>query len=100
MSKHTPGKWQKGPALMRMMSHAITAPSKQNPLLRVIVAHVEQQNDRDTGDAEDAANASLIEAAPEMLDALRRISNCEYLTDEVGDLALIDALIAKAEGRS
>lgn len=58
-------------------------------------------NDCDTEALPDRANAALIAAAPEMLSALHLIgmsAGWQYLSYETRDI--IEAVIAKAEGRS
>lgn len=47
---------------------------------------------------ENLANAALIAAAPEMLEALKYARR--FLKPEGADLSFIDAAIAKAEGRN
>jgi hypothetical protein len=93
-----------------MMSHTIVAKSQRNPELKGIVAHVEQQNDIDSGETEDAANAALLAAAPEMLAILKELVEYRIPKDERAECIqrsaalhsdICDAMriIARAEGR-
>lgn len=99
MSKHTPGPW-KAEDLNNMGGAIVTAGSRE----------VARTWGYDMADM--AANARLIAAAPEMLDALkaaqsRLCEHCPGYRDDLGQigdhtdecLAAINA-IAKAEGRS
>jgi hypothetical protein len=95
MSTHTPGPWH-----VSELDYRTIGPRRivgqgtmgEMPQLQA-VARVTERMD------ETAANARLIAAAPELLAALK---SCIEICDRecIGDLTLIHAAIAKAEGRS
>jgi hypothetical protein len=97
MAGHTPGPWLLVDSPhKREYSHWITAPQRQDLLIAaVLTGHVEQD-----------ANAKLIAAAPELLDALKDAVQTarnyyQLFHDETWQARLVkwDAAIAKAEGR-
>jgi hypothetical protein len=98
MSKHTPGPWK---AVIR---------SNQSGVRNCFVtneAHTKRffQAPGDRGVVEaDVANAHLIAAAPDLLAALRNITECAEAGDDGCNMDLwieqARAAIAKAEGRS
>ena len=100
---HTPGPWQAVKSFDPDFSFAICA--QPHPALRGfthIIAGI-----RETDDAEAAeANARLIAAAPELLEALKTLDNIErgmqgWHEDAKANVwARARAAIAKAEGRS
>lgn len=98
MSKHTPGKW--------VVAHrgfegkpTVVAHRAGRPCTIALLESGKRE--------EDAANARLIAAAPELLDTLKRAAiDLTKKLEERGELAdsdtiaLIHAVIAKAEGQS
>lgn len=90
-AKHTPGPWRA--TLVNDTGWAVGPNTADGP---DYVADVHMLT---TGrsDEDSAANARLIAAAPELLDALRALVSTERPWDEVHDQAL--RAIAKAEGR-
>lgn len=92
-TKHTPGPWEA----------IIIKPSKRDQVGTAMVRAggslaIECSHSGDTF-AESAANARLIAAAPEMLAALKIVSNYNISpSPSPGVLRLVDAAIAKAEG--
>jgi len=89
-AKHTPGPWGVTPGDGR---YIVGAAGDE------VIASVEGQNQ-----AVDEANALLIAAAPELLDALRKSARAlkgahrnTYIQDAIN---AVEAAIAKAEGRS
>ena len=97
-AQHTPGPWlpYKGPMNMD---------GGLNPFFRGIVALLKHSGedddvvvilDRNESAADYEANANLIAAAPELLQALIRVKHDLEYTDDYGDE--LDALIAKATG--
>lgn len=88
MSRYTPGPWQYQAPLKILDANG-------QPLMLIALAHAQY--------ATDEANAHLISAAPELLDALRQWKFAE----ETGDDAELenarhsrDAAIAKAKGEA
>lgn len=91
--KHTPGPWtveqcEQFPSLAKIVG-------PQRVELELSAFALSEQ--------EEMSNARLIAAAPEMLEALRAVAKTDGVRDlKVGGVsiqALIDAAIAKAEGR-
>lgn len=88
---HTPGPWMTG-------GYTVTA---NNGNLLVAKLYREQK----LQDAESDANARLIAAAPDMMEALKRIQAAfaaptEWTSKIATEMAGVRAAIAKAEGRS
>lgn len=121
MTKHTPGPWTKGgdcedwgvspPRNVSLASsQPITAKGRKDPVCYIVQRDKREYGD---GDAEFDANADLIAAAPQLLDAVRDYAGAlEFFAkkdEREGDreganlkrltLARIDAIIAAAEGR-
>lgn len=106
MSKHTPGQWEIIPQSIggSIIAHPFETSQQLNPTgLRLIC----QMWQRGSSLAEDQANASLIAAAPELLEALKEARRyvvgayeCAFPDDSENAAVLvdIDAAIAKAEG--
>lgn len=104
MSKHTPGPWvvEERPPNMRVIFAGLTTDRRPAPCVLM--------------DGDQEANAHLIAAAPEMLEALKVVTDTliEWLprlrgqreAEEMsrayvaGQIAMAQAAIAKAEGRS
>ena len=76
-TKHTPGPW-------RVFEHSwcdtsIGAPGTSNAICRLDINHATEES-QEADEAQMAANARLIAAAPELLEALQRLSaQCERL---------------------
>ena len=74
---HTPGPW-------RVLEHSwcdtsIGAPGTSNAICRLDINHATEES-QEADEAQMAANARLIAAAPELLEALQRLSaQCERL---------------------
>lgn len=98
MSKHTPGPWtindaRDGQSVLFQIESSVQADKPE-----VIVAMLDDGN---TSVSEQRANAHLIAAAPELLDAVKDLRDylAEYEPDG-GELAQrVAQIIAKAEGR-
>ena len=96
-ARHTPGPWRTGAgACHTVYGHAVGRPRTSDPVVA---------NCYSTGDnsKEDAANARLIAAAPDLLEALRRahLVTCptvDPIHHTCGGCS-ISAAIAKAEGK-
>ena len=107
-TQHTPGPWIiDSEGIITDLSGRVIAPLVHGhnvPSLAFPRGSGQYQAEDDGG----AANARLITAAPEMLDALRLALTCldaaadgrlEDVKDEIGGTAnIVDAIIAKAEG--
>jgi hypothetical protein len=88
MSKHTPGPWV---AVSRTNAHIdIEAPKQHGYVARHVAS---------TGHGNHEANARLITAAPELLEALKRIRATGVFVGAIAQ-EMMDEAIAKAEGRS
>ena len=99
LSKHTPGPWEvrwqrKNPAHMHFVIDALHPTPTGEPQRYVA------SSERFTNPDNALADAHLIAAAPEMLEALKALRNVDYNTFEELDqlLSLADKAIAKAEG--
>jgi hypothetical protein len=99
MSKHTPGPWQVGDELEGLWVY--TDPNQN------VICDVVGRNDPHIMTDEDYANAHLIAAAPEMLDALSvarvalKLRIKKDATDgELSALLLIEDVISKAKGNT
>lgn len=99
-TKHTPGPWTKDSALIRGTYASIIAQSTTSKA-KCIIAHI----DSPLGKGEAEANAHLIAAAPELLNACKlaqglldglAMANIYRLGTVYNDLTVI---IAKAEGK-
>lgn len=95
MSKHTPGPWEVGDGSDRNLfcgSGDILGKTKRG---RAVIARV------NPGLKDYEANARLIAAAPEMLEALIHVRNVFPMARWADDTrAMIKAVIDKAEGRT
>lgn len=97
MSAHTPGPWRwVGPFL-----DASDLVSDHGPIIEY--QSYEGQSFAGTSDAQDEANARLIAAAPELLEALREVMAevedcCAVPADEWDFVAKVRTAIAKATG--
>jgi len=94
MSKHTPGPWIERGYNVRVRNGryiAYTGPSHTPP----------SEYPKQCAE-EDKANARLIAAAPELLEALQRLRNAEKSPREewVAAIAHAEQIIAKAKGES
>ena len=93
--KHTPGPWHYG-------GHTNIYAYYQRELLHSRVVACVPAAEVDGGKKERQANARLIAAAPDLLDALNRVmqewNERKHLT--LATRQAIDAAISKAEGRS
>lgn len=88
-ARHTPGPWRVGDA----GSTVFGAPGSR-PLMVASITH------RIVPDATQRANARLIAAAPEMLDALRLVlRQGEAIHPDMSTLSYVREAIAKAEGQ-
>jgi hypothetical protein len=93
MSKHTPGPWEATIGFVRAKDRgAICKMAHNSPI----------QYEATMGSIEDNSNALLISAAPELLDALKRI--VESYDGIAGTISLdsylaAERIIAKTEGR-
>lgn len=94
MAQHTPGPWHAYPADYQ------GGPADLHPIFVVgpsefhTVAQVRAGNEDDDLPAQTAANARLIAAAPDLLDALKYAR--WFLNEKRSNTALVDAAIAKA----
>lgn len=93
-TQHTPGPWWETESGIRdrggLICHTISPQRYPGQ---------EDRFERET--IERAANKNLIAAAPELLEALKIARDyAAYAQAEPNDLALIDAALAKAEGKS
>lgn len=104
MSKHTPGPWRSSP----YQNNDDPTPTGCWEIHALTCKHVATTFSSDVPDAAAEANANLIAAAPEMLEALkdvlRRIADSDAWwigAKEKGglDAQMIVAAITKAEGR-
>jgi hypothetical protein len=100
-AKHTPGPWElEAFKVDGMLLFQITAPNGSGPGGNLILddASIEGETDE-----EQIANARLIAAAPELLEALKRMDHTltahGHVDSGTGLHSLIIAAIAKAEGR-
>lgn len=105
MSKHTQGPWVvgRGATVYGADGYEI-ADAAQGPHLHASHtgadghwastpnAHIERDED------EELANANLIAAAPELLEACKACVSAQYLNAHIRALNLANAAIAKAEG--
>lgn len=96
MSKHTPGPWigagpSFGDPLPRYINEIVTVDENDDGFAETIC-----RLPFDYLDAENEANALLIAAAPDLLDALQSLVN--HLTDD--DYEIARAAIAKATGET
>lgn len=105
MSKHTKGPWVVGPEFTDLMAcpeggrfHAIDAPTYGHFALAVVVTQLADDYPPGSTCAELMANATLIAAAPELLDALSlfvlMVEKDQILTIDRHRAALIRALTA------
>ena len=88
-SNHTPGPWHTDVSFQLRVYDSEPSGPLYNCGLIATIAETANAN-------EDRANARLIAAAPDLLEALR------FLADKINDPALVavaDAAIAKAEGK-
>lgn len=93
MSSHTPGPWAVSLTCSRGTPASVIAPKNENGFTPW-VCHMQAAN-IDTGNA----NARLIAAAPELLEALSAlVINCDAGSATVGALTDARAAIAKATG--
>lgn len=89
---HTPGPWE-----TKWPKFNCSIESRGGVVATVYIGHT-------LGDSESQANASLIAAAPDLLEALKALR--DHAVDDTDDrrlseaVANADAAIAKAEGRS
>lgn len=93
-TKHTPGPWEVGPVDDTVVTH-VGADG-----VRLVVAEIDgDYNQPETWPIMEA-NARLIAAAPELLEALDRIQNWPRVFDglRAEDVAFARAAIAKATG--
>lgn len=101
MSKHTPGPWELGP--VTRSGYRYLNSEAWDEFARVVTRMEYDPCESPSG----LANAYLIAAAPELLEACKRamryaenVGKAEGCTfDDDGDLPFIKAAIAKAEGR-
>lgn len=98
-TQHTPGPWSVKDKLVNC-SHYVCC--EQNIPVAVIPNIMTATEDGKRIDGVPLANAHLIAAAPDLLEALQKISElCEGCSDGCAELgAVADAAIAKATGRS
>ena len=89
MSKHTSGPWK-----------VVTDRTEEGVMCSVYAGPIEVAlcGTGDVSDDTERANAHLIAAAPEMLEALKEAKRLLDQTD-IGSCDAVDAAIAKAEGR-
>lgn len=91
MSKHTPGPWAVGKHPGRDAGTDLREVTYLSPFGRAYICEAEK------------ANARLIAAAPELLEALHAMLDCPGIDDtnqEIGETfrTIVNAAIAKAEG--
>lgn len=100
MSKHTPGPW-----MCRAYPQVVDLPKAS----KMIVIESDDENSYHIGFAcswidnpetakEAMANARLIAAAPDMLEALIDVRRALELANFTGELAVVDAAISRAKG--
>ena len=98
MSKHTPGPWSKINICGGNEQDEFIIKKDQSVLANILVGMREHD--------ENAANAALIAAAPDLLEALKRLLACPALNEEAVEPETLYAVkqagaaIAKAEGRA
>lgn len=101
-AKHTPGPWRVLPAesdkdYLRVRGTQLGCRYK---IANIHQVRIDGMSDsfRQHDDAESKANARLIAAAPELLDALTECLECEFAVSEKAAIAQARAAIAKATG--
>lgn len=92
MSKHTPGPWFITGSMTRYVEARIGG-----GMLQEVAACGPTEADGGYGEQQ-RANAMLIAAAPDLLDALIDVRRALELANFTGELAVVDAAIAKAKG--
>jgi hypothetical protein len=106
MSKHTPGPWRVQPYTWQRGNVSVFAPKFGRAPYGACVAHTPCSDG--VGGADGAlANAHLIAAAPDLLEALRSIADCcdeehaarDYSSRQAEIRGIARAAIAKAEGQ-
>jgi len=106
MSKHTPGPWFVNDNPLKMSEYCILAESR-GTAFGASVAIANQREGRNPLSPEEAkANAQIMSAAPELLEALKIVTNdLACLVENAGKQAALDprikkarAAMAKAEG--
>ena len=93
---HSPGPWYGGKERQRDITYAI----RQNGYRIVSVHRRDVMCPPFTPDAEQAANANLIAAAPDLLTALKDVLRLVDLQGQPRIVQIAQDAIAKAEGRS
>jgi len=83
MSEHTPGPWEIGAEYMVCKLDQLIVGSN----------HIQAKNNRES----EEADARLIAAAPDLLEAAEIIEDRDYM-DNSGDMAKLRRAIAKAKG--
>ena len=99
--KHTPGPWTVTSEISDAVAYSPrVADIRENGPYRGGICRLQSAEHIGgiTGD-EVLANAALIAAAPELLEALKWLRTCEERGDLEEAIAAADAAIAKAEGR-
>lgn len=99
---HTPGPWRVEGDALRGWEHRVTAATFDNRDMRLTVADIPNAYNLAKLDPEVEANARLIAAAPDLLEACRVLTNTDAgdaMTRLARGLELARAAIAKAEGR-
>lgn len=104
MSKHTPGPWRSHTNGSDFFVTATDFHGANGKVAKCYVADV-QKFRNESGEDECQANAKLIAAAPDMLEALKGILNSFHESvkttaslDEFPSLKAVQAAIAKAQG--
>lgn len=92
---HTPGPWQAQPWRYRNPERKVLTIQTE----RDAVAQLLDLWPPDAREAEKAANAHLIAAAPDLLAALRDICTADETSTLDGAVAIARAAIARAEGK-
>ena len=89
MSKHTPGPWRIDRGSKTGTARGISASARNIVNFNGLAKPMSNETE---------ANARLIAAAPDLLDALRYVLDC-IERNEISDMQPARAAIAKAEGR-
>jgi hypothetical protein len=95
MTEHTPGPW----IICGDNKDLIGADDGKMMIVQLLTYHVVPEWERSK--KENLANARLIAAAPELLDALRSLVNCpDYANTRTHEMTAARLAISKAEGEN
>lgn len=91
MNKHTPGPWDFG---WQIQPNGCPTVGHKGLMVCMVAHSAKDPDQKETA----LANASLIASAPDMFDALMYARRALELANFTGELAVVDAAIAKAKG--